>query len=50
MGAEGDVTPDVPWEQLAWFAAGGLAAVLVTVVAGLIFLRADPSVEELRTT
>ncbi|GHJ18083.1 FtsX-like permease family protein [Micromonospora sp. AKA38] len=44
------VTPDVPWEQLAWFAAGGLAAVLVTVVAGLLFLRAATSVEELRTT
>ncbi|GAB3056627.1 FtsX-like permease family protein [Micromonospora schwarzwaldensis] len=43
------VTPDVPWEQLAWFAAGGLAAVLLTVVAGLFLLRSATSVEELRT-
>ncbi|MGR6316652.1 ABC transporter permease [Micromonospora soli] len=44
------VTPDVPWEQLAWFAAGGLAAMLVTVGVGLLFLRASTTVEELRTT
>ncbi len=44
------VTPDVPWEQLAWFAAGGLAAVLLTVGVGLLFLRAGSTVEELRTT
>ncbi|WBB73394.1 ABC transporter permease [Micromonospora sp. WMMD1128] len=43
-------TPDVPWEQLAWFAAGALAAVLVTVVAGLFLLRSATSVEELRST
>ncbi|MFE9691586.1 FtsX-like permease family protein [Micromonospora sp. NPDC005806] len=44
------VTPHVPWEQLAWFAAGGLAAVLVTVGVGLLFLHASTTVEELRTT
>ncbi|QLQ38835.1 FtsX-like permease family protein [Micromonospora robiginosa] len=44
------VTPDVPWEQLAWFAAGGLAAVLLTAVAGLVLLRSATSVEELRAT
>ncbi|MFG1675071.1 FtsX-like permease family protein [Micromonospora sp. NPDC049282] len=44
------VTPDVPWEQLAWFAAGGLAAVLLTVLAGLLLLRSATSVEELRVT
>lgn len=43
------VTPDVPWAQLAWFAVGGLAAVLVTVGVGLLFLRAGTTVEELRT-
>ncbi|NES15791.1 MULTISPECIES: FtsX-like permease family protein [Micromonospora] len=44
------VPPDVPWEHLAWFAAGGLAAVLLTVGVGLLFLRAGATVEELRTT
>ncbi|SBT63200.1 FtsX-like permease family [Micromonospora sediminicola] len=44
------VRPDVPWEQLAWLAAGGLAAVLATAAAGLLVLRASTSVEELRTT
>ncbi|MFI5835200.1 FtsX-like permease family protein [Micromonospora sp. NPDC051300] len=44
------VTPDVPWEQLAWFAAGGLAAVLLTAVAGLVLLRSATAVEELRVT
>lgn len=44
------VAPHVPWEQLAWFAAGGLAAVLLTVGVGLLFLRASTTVEELRTT
>ncbi|MFR9777761.1 FtsX-like permease family protein [Micromonospora sp. MS34] len=44
------VTPDVPWEQLGWFAAGGLAAVLATVGVGLLFLRASTTLEELRTT
>ncbi|MET8906283.1 FtsX-like permease family protein [Micromonospora sp. NPDC004551] len=44
------VPPHVPWEQLAWFAAGGLAAVLLTVGVGALFLRASTTVEELRTT
>lgn len=44
------VPPHVPWEQLAWFAAAGLAAVLLTVGVGLLFLRASTTVEELRTT
>ncbi|MCZ7440334.1 ABC transporter permease [Micromonospora sp. WMMC241] len=44
------VTPDVPWEQLAWFAGGALAAVLVTVLAGLLLLRTATSVEELRAS
>ncbi|MCW3842931.1 ABC transporter permease [Micromonospora yasonensis] len=44
------VTPDVPWEHLAWFAAGGLAAVLLTVGVGVLFLRASTTLEELRTT
>ncbi|MFG2054118.1 FtsX-like permease family protein [Micromonospora sp. NPDC048930] len=44
------VTPDVPWEQLAWFGAGGLAAVLLTVGAGALFLRVGTTVEELRAT
>ncbi|RLQ04910.1 ABC transporter permease [Micromonospora sp. BL1] len=47
---ETTVPPDVPWDQLAWLAVGGLAAVLGTVVAGLLFLRAATSVEELRST
>ncbi|TDB72864.1 FtsX-like permease family protein [Micromonospora sp. KC723] len=42
------VTPDVPVEQLAWIAAGALAAVLVTVGVGLLFLRTSTAVEELR--
>ncbi|MDM4783951.1 hypothetical protein QTS76_32755 [Micromonospora sp. b486] len=47
---ETTIPPDVPWDQLAWLAVGGLAAVLGTVVAGLLFLRAATSVEELRST
>ncbi|SCL56569.1 hypothetical protein [Micromonospora peucetia] len=42
--------PDVPLEQLALLGAGALAAVLVTVGVGLLFLRAGTAVEELRTT
>ena len=45
-----DRVPDVPLEQLAWLGAGALAAVLVTVGVGLLFLRASTAVEELRTT
>ncbi|MGC3859084.1 FtsX-like permease family protein [Micromonospora chersina] len=44
------VTPHFPWEQLAWFAAGGLAAVLLTVGVGVLFLRSSTTLEELRTT
>ncbi|PZF88445.1 FtsX-like permease family protein [Micromonospora deserti] len=44
------VPPDVPLEQLALLGAGALAAVLVTVAVGLLFLRAGTAVEELRTT
>jgi hypothetical protein len=42
------VTPDVPVEQLAALGGGALAAVLVTVGVGLLFLRAGTTVEELR--
>ncbi|MGC5017264.1 hypothetical protein [Micromonospora sp. DT47] len=34
---------------VAWVGAGALAAVLVTVGVGLLFLRASTAVEELRT-
>ncbi|GAA4565847.1 hypothetical protein GCM10023176_14770 [Micromonospora coerulea] len=44
------VFPDVPLGQLAWVGAGALAAVLVTVGVGLVFLRSSTAVEELRTT
>ncbi|MFC3503757.1 FtsX-like permease family protein [Micromonospora krabiensis] len=44
------VTPDVPLEHLALLGAGALAAVLVTVGIGLLFLRASTATEELRTT
>ncbi|MBQ1072520.1 ABC transporter permease [Micromonospora sp. C31] len=40
----------VPLEQLAMLGAGALAAVLVTVGVGLLFLRAGTAVEELRAT
>lgn len=43
------VTTDVPLGQLALVGAGALAAVLVTVGVGLLFLRASTAVEELRT-
>ncbi|WP_432902332.1 FtsX-like permease family protein [Micromonospora matsumotoense] len=46
---EGVVRPELPWEQLAWVGAGALAAVLVTVGTGLLFLRMSTAVEELRT-
>ncbi|MEU1752418.1 FtsX-like permease family protein [Micromonospora matsumotoense] len=46
---EAVVTPEVPWAQLAWVGAGALAAVLVTVGVGLLFLRMSTAVEELRT-
>ncbi|MFG1881147.1 FtsX-like permease family protein [Micromonospora sp. NPDC049102] len=39
----------VPLEQLAWLGAGALAAVLVTVGVGLLFLRVSTAVDELRT-
>ncbi|MFG3703255.1 FtsX-like permease family protein [Micromonospora sp. NPDC047670] len=42
------VTPGVPVEQLAALGGGALAAVLVTVGVGLLFLRAGTAVEELR--
>ncbi|MEU6072230.1 FtsX-like permease family protein [Micromonospora sp. NPDC047074] len=50
--AEPEVTVpvDVPLEQLAALGGGALAAVLVTVGVGLLFLRAGATVEELRTT
>ncbi|MFF4877104.1 MULTISPECIES: hypothetical protein [unclassified Micromonospora] len=38
-----------PLEQLAWLGAGALAAVLVTVGVGLLFLQVSTAVEELRT-
>ncbi|MFG3639255.1 FtsX-like permease family protein [Micromonospora sp. NPDC047762] len=40
----------VPLEHLAWLGAGALAAVLVTVAVGLLFLRASTALDELRTT
>ncbi|MEV1143404.1 FtsX-like permease family protein [Micromonospora sp. NPDC049799] len=43
-------TPDVPLEHVAWLGAGALAAVLVTVAVGLLFLRPGTAVEELRAT
>jgi ABC-type antimicrobial peptide transport system permease subunit len=39
----------VPLEHLAWLGAGALAAVLVTVGVGLLFLRVSTAVDELRT-
>ncbi|MFI0791738.1 FtsX-like permease family protein [Micromonospora rubida] len=42
--------PDVPLEHLALFGAGTLAAVALTVLVGLLFLRASTAVEELRAT
>ncbi|RKN48329.1 FtsX-like permease family protein [Micromonospora endolithica] len=44
------VTPDVPLGHLAWLGTGAVAAVLVTVAVGLLFLRAGTAVEELRAT
>ncbi|WP_433530850.1 FtsX-like permease family protein [Micromonospora sp. CA-263727] len=41
--------PGVPLEQLALLAGGALAAALLTVGLGLLFLRANTAVEELRT-
>ncbi|MEV2236511.1 FtsX-like permease family protein [Micromonospora sp. NPDC049891] len=43
-------TPDVPLEQLALVGGGALLAVLVTVGLGVLFLRANTALEELRTT
>ncbi|WP_433265891.1 FtsX-like permease family protein [Micromonospora vinacea] len=43
-------TVPVPLEHLAWLGAGALAAVLVTVGVGLLFLRASTALDELRTT
>ncbi|MDG4778584.1 ABC transporter permease [Micromonospora sp. WMMD961] len=40
----------VPLEHLAWLGAGAVAAVLVTVGVGLLFLRASTALDELRTT
>jgi hypothetical protein len=42
--------PAVPLEHLAWLGAGALAAVLVTVGVGLLFLRASTALDELRAT
>ncbi|MFI5926556.1 FtsX-like permease family protein [Micromonospora sp. NPDC051543] len=42
-------TVAVPLEHLAWLGAGALAAVLVTVGVGLLFLRVSTAVDELRT-
>ncbi|MFE9190480.1 FtsX-like permease family protein [Micromonospora sp. NPDC007208] len=39
----------VPLEHLAWLGAGALAAVLVTIGVGLLFLRASTALDELRT-
>ncbi|SIN29536.1 FtsX-like permease family protein [Micromonospora cremea] len=41
--------PDVPLEQLAWLGGGALAAVLMTVGVGLLFLRVSTAADELRT-
>ncbi|WP_446217832.1 FtsX-like permease family protein [Micromonospora sp. IBHARD004] len=40
----------IPVDLLALYGAGGLAAVLMTVGVGLLFLRSSTAVEELRTT
>ncbi|MEU8152521.1 FtsX-like permease family protein [Micromonospora sp. NPDC048986] len=40
----------VPLEHLAWLGAGALAAVLVTIGVGLLFLRVSTALDELRTT
>ncbi|WP_330439509.1 ABC transporter permease [Micromonospora sp. NBC_00821] len=42
--------PAVPLEHLAWLGAGALAAVLLTIGVGLLFLRASTALDELRTT
>ncbi|MFI6783789.1 FtsX-like permease family protein [Micromonospora sp. NPDC050276] len=39
----------VPLEHLAWLGVGALAAVLVTVGVGLLFLRVSTALDELRT-
>ncbi|QGN45900.1 FtsX-like permease family protein [Micromonospora sp. WMMD558] len=44
------VPPAVPLEQLAALGGGALAAVLMTVAAGVLLLRTSTVVEELRTT
>ncbi|MGN9811228.1 hypothetical protein ACTMSW_17935 [Micromonospora sp. BQ11] len=44
------VTPDLPLGHLAWLGSGAVAAVLVTVAIGLLFLRSGTAVEELRAT
>ncbi|MFI6232683.1 FtsX-like permease family protein [Micromonospora sp. NPDC050784] len=38
----------VPLEHLAWLGAGALAAVLVTIGVGLLFLRVSTALDELR--
>ncbi|MEU8419734.1 FtsX-like permease family protein [Micromonospora sp. NPDC048835] len=40
----------VPLEHLAWLGTGALAAVLVTVGVGLLFLRSSTALDELRAT
>ncbi|MDG4795246.1 FtsX-like permease family protein [Micromonospora sp. WMMD1082] len=43
-------TPDVPLEQLALLGAGAVAAVLLTVGLGVLFLRSNTALEELRAS
>ncbi|GIJ79480.1 FtsX-like permease family protein [Micromonospora phaseoli] len=43
-------TPGVPVEQLALLGAGAVVAVLITVGLGVLFLRGNTAVEELRAT
>ncbi|WP_341718510.1 FtsX-like permease family protein [Micromonospora sp. FIMYZ51] len=43
-------SPGVPLDQLAMLGAGAVAATLLTVGLGVLFLRANTTVEELRTS
>jgi hypothetical protein len=49
LGGDGR-TPGVPLEQLALLGAGAIGAVLFVVGLGLLFLRSNTAVEELRAT